>query len=257
MDRHVTPTAIAAQRAAILEVRTRYERGELTYDTFRRALDALTLAHDADECQVILDALPTSPLLAFSAFEGQLPPIPEPATVLERQRITAFMSQVKKVRRPWKLGAETQATSVMGELTLDLRLAELPPRATLRLTAFMASATIYVPRSARVAVHSSVIMGSVQAIGETINGVVVSGEDEHLPVPGSAAPILDIAVRCVMSDVRIVLVDEKPEVSVTELVRDALRAVALGVQRGLREGARPYPSLPVSERWRNEQQPGR
>src|SRR5579872_5490300 len=129
MDGSVQPGAVAAQRAAIQEARTRYERGELTYDAFRRALDALVLARDAAECQAILDALPVSPLAALSALDAPPLPIPTTAAPPERKRIVAFMSQVKKLRRPWQLGESTDAIAFMGEIKLDLRLAELPPQA--------------------------------------------------------------------------------------------------------------------------------
>lgn len=259
MDGNVAPATIAAQQAAIQEARRRYERGELTYDTFRRALDAVALARDAGECQVILDALPASPQVALSALDAPHTPALAPAAPLEHERITAFMSQVKKMRRPWKLGVSTQALSFMGELKLDLRLAELPPHATLQVTAFMGSATIYVPRSLPVAVRTTVVLGDVQSFGEGISGVIASGHDEHLP-PGRSeptAPRLDIEVRCYMGNVRVVLTDGQPSVSVSELVRDALRAVAEGAVRGLREGVRQYPALPAGERWRERSPRGR
>lgn len=259
MDRDVAPGAIAAQQAAVQEARGRYERGELTYDTFRRALDALVLARDAGECQVILDALPTSPRIALSALDAPPPPAPTSAAPLDQERITAFMSQVKKMRRPWKVGVSTQALAFMGELKLDLRMAELPPHATLQVTAFMGSATIYVPRSLPVTVRTTVVMGDVQSFGEGVSGVIASGHDEHLPSggPGLTMPRLDIVVRCYMGNVRVVLTDGQPSASVSELVRDALRAVAEGAVRGLREGVRHYPSLPAEENRREGSQRGR
>ena len=259
MDGHLAPDAIVAQRAAIQEARRRYERGELTHEAFRRALDALVLARNTDECQVVLDALPTSPAVALSALDTPPPPALSPGAPLEHQRITAFLSQVKKMRRPWKLGVSTQALAFMGELKLDLRLAELPPRATLQVTAFMGSVTIYAPRSLQVSVHTTVVMGDVQSFGEGVSGVIASGHDEHLPAPGTgpAAPRLDIEVRCYMGNVRVVLTDGQPIVSVGELVRDALRAVAEGARRGLREGARQYSALPNGDPWRERPQDGR
>jgi hypothetical protein len=157
------------------------------------------------------------------------------------------MSQVKKLRRPWKLGVSAQATAFMGEIRLDLRLAELPPRSTLRVTAFMGTVIVYVPDTVRVSVRSRVIMGGVRALGEDVSGVIASGHDEHTPPLGTAAPELDIDVSCYMGDVRVFLTTGQPSVSISALVRDALRAVAEGAQRGLREGARQYTSLPASE----------
>ncbi|MGH2515075.1 MAG: hypothetical protein ACRDHP_05410, partial [Ktedonobacterales bacterium] len=133
MDGRAEPTALTIQRAAIQEARTRYERGELTFDTFRRALDALVLARDATECQAILNALPVSPLVALSALDS--PPLPAPTTTAPpaHKNIVAFMSQIKKLRRPWRLAASTDAIAFMGEIKLDLRLAELPAQASLHI----------------------------------------------------------------------------------------------------------------------------
>lgn len=251
MDGHAEPAAVKAQRAAIQEARSRYERGELTYDAFRRALDAIVLARNTDECQAILAALPTAPLATLSALEAS-PPMAAAAAPRERQRITAFMSQVKKIRRPWKLEANARALALMGEIKLDLCLAELPPHATLRVTAFMGTIIIYVPRSVRVAVRSRVIMGAVVALGETVNGVIASGHDEHAPPPGTTPPLLDIEVACYMGNVRVVLTDGAAPISISELVRNALRAIATEAARGLREGARQYSALPARETRRNE-----
>ncbi|HEY7849007.1 MAG TPA: hypothetical protein VIC27_03025, partial [Ktedonobacterales bacterium] len=60
---------VAAQRSAILQIRGRYERGELPFDTFREGLDALTKAETPDECANILRNLPHSPLATLAALE--------------------------------------------------------------------------------------------------------------------------------------------------------------------------------------------
>lgn len=253
MDGSVQPGAVAAQRAAIQEARTRYERGELTYDAFRRALDALVLARDGAECQAILNALPVSPLAALSALDAPPLPVPTAAAPPEHKRIVAFMSQIKKLRRPWQLRESTDAIAFMGEIKLDLRLAELPPQARLHVTAFMGTATIYVPRAVRVAVHTTVIMGDTQALGESVSGVIAFGHEEHVPTFASGAraapPQLDIEVLSFMGSVKVVLTDGRPAVSVSELVRDALRAIASGARQGWRQGAGSYPSLPAARGW--------
>ena len=74
----IEPESVAARRAAILEARGRYERGEITYETFRRALDALMLAHDGDECQTILAALPAEPTAALAALDPGARAAPHP-----------------------------------------------------------------------------------------------------------------------------------------------------------------------------------
>ena len=94
---------VAAQRSAILQIRGRYERGALPFDTFRDGLDALTKAQTPDECDAILRDLPHSPLATLAALE---PPTLEPPTLVPsaalppavpsaRKRISAFMSETK------------------------------------------------------------------------------------------------------------------------------------------------------------------
>src|SRR5260370_30583105 len=60
-EARMEPTPLMAQQAAIQHLRAQYERSELYYDAFRRALDALVLAPDAHECQSTLPRPPQSP----------------------------------------------------------------------------------------------------------------------------------------------------------------------------------------------------
>jgi Cell wall-active antibiotics response 4TMS YvqF len=234
------PTAMNAQQTAIQDVRARYERGELSFDEFRRALDALVLARDADECQAILRELPASPQAPLAVLE----PMPPPATPTPAEQrhkwIVAFMGQTKKMRRPWRLAPATDALAIMGEVKLDLSVAQLPPRAKIQVAAVMGSVTLFVPRSTRVAVRSVVLLGDASALGEHANGVVAFGHEEHTPAAGPAVAELEVEAFVLMGNVQVVLTD-RPIVSVSELVRDALRAAADGVRRGLQQGASPAP----------------
>lgn len=238
----VEPTPLQAQQAAIQEVRTRYERGELSFEDFKRALDALVLAQDADECQAILHALPTShTATALAALDPPAPPVPAPLVETQRKRIVAFMGQVKKLRRAWRLEPNTHIVAFMGEVDLDLNLADLPPQAKMQVTAIMGAVTIYVPPSARVTVRSTVLLSDVNALGESTNGVVAFGHEQH--DPAGAAPKADIEIEAfvLMGNVKVVLA-ERPTVSISEMVRTALRAAAEGMQRGL-QAPRPQASL--------------
>src|SRR5262249_10239590 len=130
----VEPTPLEAQQAAIQEVRTRYERGELSFEEFKRALDAVVLAQDADECQAILHALPKAThATGLAALDPPAPPVPAPLVEAQGKRIVAFMGQVKKLRRAWRLAPNTHTVAFMGEVDLDLNLADLPPQAKLRI----------------------------------------------------------------------------------------------------------------------------
>lgn len=242
------PTTLEAQQAALREVRARYERGELTSETFERALDALLMARDAEDCAVVLAALPPHPLAALAALDAaSLPAPPAPAapnaTESETRQIVAFMSQTKKLRRPWRLAASMQTVAFMGEVKLDLRLAELPSQATMRITAIMGTVVLYVPRTVRVAVHSAVYLSDVDALGEHTSGVVAFGHEEHAPPSGApSGPRLDVEVFALMGNVRVVLVDERG-VTIRELVRDAVQAATDGIARGLRQGSAPRPTI--------------
>lgn len=251
------PAAVMAQRAAIVEARARYERGQITFDAFRRALDALVLARDAGECQAVLDALPTEHAAALAALE----PSPAPAPIAadssgpQHKAIVAFMGQTKKLRRPWRLAPNTKTLAFMGEVKLDLGVAVLPPRATMRVTGIMATVVIYVPTNVRVSVRFTVLLSDTNALGEGTSGVVAFGREEHAPV-GEPVAELEIEVFALMSNVKVLLADAPP-ISMRELAREALRAAVEGVRRGLAAGpsaesARPRVAGPVERMRRDE-----
>lgn len=234
MENNPQSPRVAAQEAAIADVRARYERGDLSFEAFRRALDAVVLARDAEECRVILNALPSTPLAPLNALERstavalEMPPV----------RIIAFMGQTKKLRRPWQLAPNAEAVAFMGEIKLDLRYADLPARARLQVTAVMGSVLILVPRNVRVAVHSTILLSDTNMLGEGTSGVVGSSHERHEPKGEPAIADIEIEVFALMGNVKVQLVDESM-VSVNELVRDALRAVISGVRQGLQQGRDP------------------
>jgi len=238
----VEPTPLQAQQAAIQEVRARYERGELSFEDFRRALDALVLAHDADECQAILHALPTShTATALAALDPPAPLAPAPLVEAQRKRMVAFMGQVKKLRRAWRLAPSTHTVAFMGEVQLDLNLADLPQQAKMQLSVIMGTVTLYVPPSVRVSVRSTVLFGEADALGENTNGVVAFGQEQHDPMGAPPKADIEIEAFVLMGQVKVILA-ERPRVSISEMVREALRAAALGMQRGVQAPA-PQTSL--------------
>src|SRR5262245_56969967 len=110
---------LAAQRVAIQDLRTRFERGELPIETFRATLDALVLARDPDECQSLISQLPVAPISLLSALEPASAVLVTPVSYPHR-RIVAFMSAVKKLRRPWRLAPLTRVVAFMGDVQLNL-----------------------------------------------------------------------------------------------------------------------------------------
>jgi hypothetical protein len=222
------PTTVAAQQAAIQELRGRFERGELPYDDFRRGLDAVLLARDGDECAAIVRDLPAPPLAALDALDARSAAVAES----QHSRIVAFMGQTTKTRRAWQLATSTRVTAVMGEVTLDLNRAELPPRARIQITGVMGTVKLYVPPAVRVSVRSRAYLGDTNLLGESVGGVVASGHETHAPTIESARCELEIEIVAVMSNVQVTLADG-PAISVGELMRETLRAAAEGFRRGL------------------------
>lgn len=203
------------QQEAMRVLRERYERGEITFETFQRGLDALLLARNADECQAIMNQIPRLPesrlQQQLDALSGSVVPASTiaPAPFVTRgqpRRIVAFFSEVKRVRNAWRLDPDTTGGAIFGEMKLDLNLAALPPHATMTLSAVFGELTIYVPTTARVRVQASAFMGEVNVFGESSGGIFVSTEaasDGTTPNHLEATTI-DLEVRAVFGQVNII-----------------------------------------------------
>jgi hypothetical protein len=226
---------LAAQRTAIQDLRTRFERGELPIETFRETLDSLVLARDADECQSLMRQLPDAPLAVLSALEPASVLMVAPVTYPHR-RIVAFMSTVKKMRRAWRLAPLTRVVAFMGDVQLDLSKADLPPQARMRVYAIMGSVRILAPKDVHVIVRSTALLGDVNALGESVSGVAAWGHEEHEPAleaePLATRAQIEIEALTLMGNVHVKLIE--PQIpTIGSLVRDVLQAAALGVRRGL------------------------
>lgn len=242
---------VTAQRSAIVQIRRRYERGELPFDAFRDALNALTEARSPEECAAILRDLPHSPLATLAALEPpalapSAPGVPAPAPVSAApRRISAIMSETRKTRDGWTLAPDTHVRALMGTVTLDLRRAQLPAEARLTVRATMGEVKIYVPDDVAVSVRSTAWMGEVQALGESISGVIASGDEEHIPTHIAPRARLIIEVSAVMSEVNVALVGPNTA-TIADLARDTLRLALEGVRRGLEAGA-THAALPRAD----------
>jgi hypothetical protein len=226
---------LAAQRTAIQSLRTRFEHGELPIETFRETLDALVLARDPDECQSLMSQLPVAPLSILSALEPASVVLVAPVSYPHR-RIVAFMSAVKKLRRPWRLAPLTRVVAFMGDVQLDLSKADLPPQARIRVYSIMGSVRILAPKDVHVVVRSTALLGDVNALGESVSGVAAWGHEEHEPsleaAPVDARAQIEIEAFTLMGNVHVKLI--QPQLpTIGALVRDVLQAAALGVRRGL------------------------
>jgi hypothetical protein len=244
---------ITAQRNAILQIRSRYERGELPFETFRTSLDAITAAQTPEECANILRDLPEQPahLAALAALEppALAPNVPAPmAPAVPRKRISAFMSETKKTRSAWTLAPNTHVSAMMGSVRLDMRRAQLPPEAYIKVNATMSEVVILVPDDVAVVVRSKVIMGEVAALGENVAGMIASGEEEHTPTHTEPRARINIEVSALMGEVRVALVNTT-NAAIADMARDAVRAALDGMRRGWENGGPldaplPRPGLP-------------
>ena len=233
---------VVAQRAAIQEARARYERGEISVDVFREALDRITEAPDVGTCEAIIAEMPAAPHSALAAFDPAPPAPPDPnLPVVVRDgrgvtRISALMGETRRAGRPWTLAPRARVSCTMGEVLLDLRSAKLPPRGHMRVNVTMGETRILIPRGVRVIARTGVIMGEATVLGETINGMVARGEEEH--DPPDVAPVAELIIdsRVIMGELKIVLADNS-DISIRELANEALRSVLTGIRDGLASGA--------------------
>lgn len=245
MDYSIESPLVAAQRNAIQQIRGRYERGDLPFDAFREGLDALTKATSPEECAAILRDLPPAPLAVLAALEPRpalaptaaRPVMPARSTVAPRH-ITAFMSETRKTRNNWTLTPETRVRTTMGAIRLDLRKAQLPEYAHMKVKVTMGEVVIYVPDDVEVVVRASAIMGEVQALGESIEGMVTSGQEEYTPVGVLPRAHVEIDVRALMGSVRIELVGANAIPDIADFARETLRGALEGLRRGWEQSAR-------------------
>lgn len=199
--------ALTPQQEGIREARARYEQGILTFDQFEYALNALLQAQTPEECQAIIQELPSS--LPSNALDVATPqPVPSAtfAPRVPRSRwMVAIMGAVQRMRRPWKLAEQTHVLMLMGGAELDLNLAALPQNGFIRVIAVMGGAKIYVPRSVDVSVHGLMLMGGINALGEQSGGIISFANEES---QGSGiGSHLTVQVFLLMGGVEVVQVD--------------------------------------------------
>ncbi len=183
---------VTSQQEAIQEVRTYYERGLLTFEQFEYALNALIQAQTPEACQGIVQELAAA---ANAARDVLMPSMPAPTGVPRQVRLFNFIGELKRMRRPWKLGQRTRVLMGIGALKLDLRLAVIPPQALLEVYSLIGEAKIYVPRTIHVTVRQFTLIGENKALGEERNGIFALLDEEEFPAEGpdaTSAPHLTI-----------------------------------------------------------------
>jgi hypothetical protein len=246
---------VVAQRAAIDEVRASYVRSEITIEQLKRALDAISEAQQVSAVEAVTAGLPTSPHSVLAAFEAPAaPPAPGPAgmqTVVSRGRgishISSIMGKTHRMGKPWTLAPSSRVSSTLGETVVDLRQAKLPPHGVMRVNVFMGETRILIPRGVRVSARTRVIMGGAKTLGETIEGLVASGEEEYDPAIGEPIVELDIDARVIMGTLKILIADPSA-MSISELARAALKEALEGVRTWLAQSTVQQATLDPGER---------
>jgi hypothetical protein len=175
--------AVTPQQEAISEVRTRYEKGLLTFEQFEYALNALLQAHTPEEYQGIIQEL-SAP--EHTVLDALTPSAPVAARVPPEVRMFNIVGELKRTRRPWKMGQRTIVWMGMGALKLDLSKATLPPQAVLEVYSLMGESKIYVPSTIHVTLRQFTLMGENKALGEERNGIFTM-LDEEFPAEGPEA----------------------------------------------------------------------
>jgi hypothetical protein len=201
--------ALTPQQEAIREVRARYERGDITFDRFEYGLSALLAAQTPEECQAIVSELPSSPVSALDVVTSQSAMPAVPSTPGRTRWWVAFMGGFQRLSRPWKLTEQTIGVMVMGGAEVDLSLAALPRQGVIRLYVLMGGAKLYVPRSVDVSVQSFLMLGGVNALGESSGGIISFCHEESvaLRTSGGTAAQLEIQVFGMMGGVEVIQVD--------------------------------------------------
>jgi len=199
------PSDLTPQGAALHEVRARFERGAIDYDAFRAAFEAVLATTDPAACARIVAALPDDPRNVLDSLDRSravTPAIRQPRLPRRRTFFT-LMGEIRRTRRPWKMGEHTTGVALMGSIDLDLTLAALPRDGTLRVALLMGEVQITVPPNVTVAVHAFTFMGAAHALGETAEGIFAYAHDDAEATEGGAPHELHIHVFTFMGEVRV------------------------------------------------------
>lgn len=162
-----------------LALRDHQVAGRLTLDEFSQRID---LAHRAGT----LDEL--------EALTRDLPAETEPAPPARTRKPTRWLVAIMGDSRPqgrWRIAGRTFAISIMANLSLDLRRAEVEgPEATLTIFSLMGNANVVLPEGILVEVSGFSLMGNRF---ERIRDVP--------PLPGS--PVVRVRSFCLMGNVNV------------------------------------------------------
>ncbi len=211
----VPPVSPALTRPdALRDVRGRYERGEISFEAFREAFDALLKSSTPAEWREIVDRLPVAsqnPLADLDAhvrvteaLATEEPPLPG------FRAFVAIIGEANRTRRPFRLARTSLAWATIGEVKLDLTLAELPTNGTLWIFAAVGEVVISVPRSVAVTVRGGAVIGELHALGESYAGIVSFGHEASTGSRAATQPTrhLTINALAIVGEIQVRYVDD-------------------------------------------------
>ncbi|XVQ08775.1 DUF1707 SHOCT-like domain-containing protein [Spirillospora sp. CA-255316] len=170
-----------AEREAVVEgLRVASVEGRLTFEELAERTEAAYLAVTRGDLESVTADLP-----------GMGAPGADPAPLQVKRRFTAIMGDCKE-RISGRVEQQLEALSVMGDIVLDLRGAQVP--------------------SGEVSVVATAVMGDVKVIvpdGVTVemSGYCVMGDrrvEVREPKEGRRVPLVRVRAQVVMGDVKIV-----------------------------------------------------
>ncbi|WP_131740643.1 DUF1707 SHOCT-like domain-containing protein [Actinomadura roseirufa] len=170
-----------AEREAVVErLRVASVEGRLTFEELTERTEAAYAAVTRGDLEHITRDLP-----------GMGAPGANPAPQLVRRRFSAVMGDCKE-RIVGRIDESLEAVSVMGDVELDLRGAQVPTgEVTVHATAVMGDVKIIVPDGVTVDLGGRAFMGDRRvAVRE--------------PRPGARVPVVHVIAHAIMGDVQIV-----------------------------------------------------
>jgi hypothetical protein len=182
-----------AERESVVErLREASVEGRLTLAELTERTEAAYLAQTQAELVQLTSDLPGAPLTTMPPQPvAQFTAQPGAAPGGLRTWIVAVMGDAKR-KGTWRIDQEIAAVCVMGDLTLDLRLAEVrTSEVNISATCVMGSMKIIVPDGVDVQLSGTNIMGEKKIMG--------------VEAPTSRnAPVVRIKANVVMGDVKII-----------------------------------------------------
>lgn len=218
---------LTPQQQSIQIVRTRYEQGILTFDQFESALNALLLAQTPEECQRVVDELPSTTATRVLHAPAPLPPPAQTPAVT--YHISGTVGELKRMHRPWLLEPHTRIRMWLGQVKLDLSLATLPPNGVLEVFVPLGEIEIFVPREMHVKLNAFALIGDVKALGEERNGIFARLHEEEFPaeaVQAGSAPHLEIRLKTLMGSVKVKRVN-RPVLALKDMIKDVAGQILL------------------------------